>query len=150
MLLYLVAYVRDILKGLGAVLAGMRVTIRHLVTRPVTMQYPDEKWTMPREYRGMLACDTEACIACGLCAKACPADCIAYDGVKEAGKPRKTCTAFTVDYQRCMVCGLCVEACPTKALFHSHLYEISQFDRAGCRIDWKTRPIRNPFVEKAI
>jgi NADH-quinone oxidoreductase subunit I len=150
MVLYLAAYCRDIAKSLGSVLTGMKVTLRHLFLKPVTMQYPDEKWTMPRNFRGMIACDTEACIACMLCVKACPVDCIACEGVKEAGKPKKSCTRYVVDYQKCMVCGLCVEPCPTDAVFHSHLYETSQYDRKGCVIDWKQRPIRNPFVTKDV
>jgi NADH-quinone oxidoreductase subunit I len=146
MLLSVCAYCRGIVRGLGAVLVGMKVTLRHFFSRGVTMQYPDETWTMPRAFRGMLACDTDACIACLLCVKACPVDCITVEGVKEPGKAKKTCTKYVVDYQKCMVCGLCVEPCPTDAVFHSHRYETSGYDRKGCVIDWKGRTIRNPVA----
>jgi formate hydrogenlyase subunit 6/NADH:ubiquinone oxidoreductase subunit I len=144
------AYARAILQDLGTVLTGMKVTFRQFVSKPVTMQYPDEKWSMPRNFRGMIACDTDACIACGLCVKACPVGCITVDGVKEPGLPWKMCTVFVVDNQTCMVCGLCVDPCPTQAIFHSHLYETSQYDRAGCTINWKERTIRNPAAAEKV
>ena len=150
MILYLASYCRGIAKSLWAVMTGMKVTLRHFFGRAVTMQYPDEKWTMPRNFRGLLACDTDACIACLLCAKICPVDCITVEGVKEPGKSRKTCTRYIVDYQKCMFCGLCVEPCPTDAVFHSHLYETSQYGRKGCVINWKERTIRNPFVARNV
>lgn len=150
MMLYLAAYCRGIKNGLLAVLTGMKVTLRHLFIKPVTMQYPDEKWTMPKNYRGLVACDTDACIACMLCVKACPIDCITVEGVKEEGKTKKTCTKYVVDYQKCLVCGLCTESCPPKAVFHSHLYETSVYDRAECVIDWKGRTIRNPATAKSV
>jgi len=148
MVLYIAAYCRGIAKGLWAVLIGMKVTLRHLFKPPVTMQYPDETWTMPPAFRGQLACDVEACIACMLCVKACPVDCLTVEGVKEAGKAKKTCTKYVVDYRRCMVCGLCSEPCPTDAVFHSHVYEVSQLTRDACVIDWKGRTIRNPAAAK--
>jgi len=46
--------------------------------------------------------DPETCKKCGLCAKACPADCIAG----ELGK-----TVYEIDASKCIKCGSCETAC---------------------------------------
>ena len=38
------------------ILVGMKATLSHLIHyKPVTLQYPHEKRTLPENYRGMLA-----------------------------------------------------------------------------------------------
>ena len=37
---------------LPAVLGGFSVTLRHFFRKKVTMQYPEQKWTVPEGYRG--------------------------------------------------------------------------------------------------
>src|SRR4026208_2220225 len=60
------------------ILVGMKVTMSHMLHyKPVTMQYPHEKRTLPDNYRGMLALlryddGTEKCVGCDLCEAACP------------------------------------------------------------------------------
>ena len=59
----------------------MSITFKYLFRKPVTVQYPFEKVPMYPRYRGMHFLEryedgTERCVCCGLCAKACPADCI--------------------------------------------------------------------------
>jgi NADH-quinone oxidoreductase subunit H len=39
----------DVWEGFFTVLVGMRITWRHLFTKPVTLQYPSEKWPLPPE-----------------------------------------------------------------------------------------------------
>ena len=56
---------------------------------------------------GDLTCNKEACVFCGLCVKACPADAIKVD--------RKAKT-WEVDKDACAKCGACVEKCPKKCL----------------------------------
>ncbi len=124
------------LVGLKTVLIGMRITLKHLFTPPVTMHYPDERWKMPEAYRGLIKVDMDACIVCDLCMKACPVDCIDIQWKREPGVQGKIATKFTVDYQKCIVCGLCTEPCPTLAIFHSHEYEVCSYDRSPQIIDW--------------
>ncbi len=123
-------------EGLETVAVGMGVTMRHLFRKPVTMFYPEERWETPPNFRGLLKSDMEACIACELCAKACPVDCIRIEWAREPGKPGKIPVRFQIDYQKCMVCGLCVESCPTGAIWHSNEYENAAFNRVGLVIDW--------------
>ena len=44
------------------------------------------------------------CVACGLCAEACPKDCI------KEGQP------YTIDAAECVSCGVCADACPVSAI----------------------------------
>jgi formate hydrogenlyase subunit 6/NADH:ubiquinone oxidoreductase subunit I len=119
-------------------LKGLWVTLKVLFLPAITVQYPTEKMVPYPRFRGMLAYDSEACIACGMCVRACPSKCIAL--AKAAPAPAAPAPAegqpvvrsgpkiewYTIDYGRCNFCGLCEESCPTKpnkALWHSLDYE---------------------------
>ncbi|MGH2809419.1 MAG: hypothetical protein ACRDIA_00890, partial [Actinomycetota bacterium] len=73
-------YGTGLLKGLG-------ITLRHLVTPAVTMEYPDVHDTLPPRSRGVIALKTENCTVCMLCARECPDWCIYIEGHKEAREP---------------------------------------------------------------
>ncbi|MBI4564637.1 MAG: ferredoxin [Planctomycetes bacterium] len=132
----MVRWAADMVRGLYTVLVGMKITAGYLGRPPVTMHYPDEKWQMPENFRGLIKCDMDACIVCDLCVKACPVECITIDWKREAGKSGKIATRFVVDYQKCLYCGLCAEPCPTLAIFHSHEYENASYTREPQVIDW--------------
>jgi NADH-quinone oxidoreductase subunit I len=119
---------------------GMKLTLKALLTKPVTVNYPLERETPVPRARGVIALDTEACTVCMLCARECPDWCIYIEGHKEHVPPateggrvrtRATLDRFDIDYALCMYCGICVEVCPFDALFWSPEYEYSEHDISG-------------------
>jgi NADH-quinone oxidoreductase subunit I len=120
------------LKGL---LKGMWITLKELLKKPITVNYPVVKETPVPRARGVIALDPEACTVCMLCARECPDWCIYIEGHKEEVPPAKeggrvrtraTLDRFDIDYALCMYCGICVEVCPFDALFWSPDYEYSE------------------------
>lgn len=93
----------------------------------VTMQYPEEKWPLPANYRGAptLVKDEEGrekCVSCQLCEFVCPPRAIRITpGEIPASSPNahveKAPKEFEIDMLRCIYCGLCEEVCPEEAIF---------------------------------
>lgn len=116
--------IRPLIKGLG-------VTLRYFLDprKVVTMQYPDERWTPSPRFRGLHeqlrdGNDNEKCVACGLCAKVCPADCIHIESMEdETG--RRRAKSYEIEILRCIFCGYCEEACPVGAIHLGQHYELS-------------------------
>jgi NADH-quinone oxidoreductase subunit I len=112
-----------------------------------TEQYPRERPKIGERFRGAprLNLDPETgatlCIACELCALACPVDCIEVGSTRreitegEKTTKKKVLTTFTFDISRCMFCNLCVEACPTDCLELTQGFELAVYDRSGFRWD---------------
>lgn len=108
-----------------------------------TEQYPKVRAEVAPRFHGAprLNMDPEThdtlCIACNLCAIACPEDCIdviAMDiEITVAGKARKkkVLDGFIFDTSRCMFCALCQEACPTNCLELTQDFELATYSRAG-------------------
>jgi len=104
-------------------LQGLRVTFRYQDPKEIyTEQYPLERPQIAERYRGAPRLnvnpdtDETMCIACDLCALACPEHLIVVSSERNEKTRRKELTNFTYDLSRCMFCGLCEDACPTDAL----------------------------------
>jgi len=69
------------------------------------------------------------CIACDLCALACPERLITISSQRNAATKRKELITWTIDVSRCMFCGLCEDACPTDCLELSQDYEFATYKR---------------------
>src|SRR5436309_15978304 len=75
-------YFTNIFEGIKTVLIGMGITLRHLFTPAVTIQYPDVKLKLPERARNRLYVNMDDCIGCDQCSIACPVDCITITTVK--------------------------------------------------------------------
>src|SRR5437868_10286792 len=115
---------------------GLSVTLRHMLRRSVTQQYPEVRPDLPARSRGVIALVEENCTSCMLCARECPDWCIYIDSHKETlpapegGRPRQrnVLDRFAIDFSLCMYCGICIEVCPFDALFWSPSFEYSELD----------------------
>lgn len=107
--------------------------LRHTFRRPVTIQYPDEKIPLPPRFRGRIVLSrdpdgAERCVACYLCAAACPVDCIVLQAAEDQDG-RRYPAFFRINFSRCILCGFCEEACPTAAIQLTPDFEYGEYDR---------------------
>lgn len=63
--------------------------------------------TFKKDITGVVTCDLDGCIFCGLCMRNCP------QGVIKVDRPNKT---WEIDLDSCVKCGICIGKCPKKVL----------------------------------
>jgi len=122
-----------------ALFGGFKVTLRHFFQKKITMQYPEEKWTVPPAYRGApyLVKDQEGrtkCVSCQLCEFVCPPKAIRITppgpaGAPDAGNVEKGPKEFDINMLRCIFCGFCQEVCPEEAIFLMKDYSLTGLTR---------------------
>ena len=83
--------ITDVIESTKAIIQGMGVTLSYIPKQKWTVQYPEEPVTVQPRYRGqhLLHVDEngkEKCVACFLCAAACPSECI-YIVAKDDPRP---------------------------------------------------------------
>src|SRR5213592_2557119 len=130
------------------ILKGMAVTARNFVgsyfekDRLITVQYPEERSPLPENYRNFpfLIYDTDdaeaglRCVACKICEKECPPQCIYIIKSEDKkadymGKPQFYPAVFDIDISVCMSCQICVEVCPFEAIKMDKEFELSRRER---------------------
>lgn len=130
-------YFKAIAVGLWNLFLGLTVTIKYFFKKPVTRQYPEERLPLPERSRSMIKLiydpvkDEFNCVACMMCAKACPNNCITLTGKRHPDGKRRM-VDFHLDFSTCIFCGYCVEACGFDALtFVPEDYENSVYQRGA-------------------
>src|SRR3954468_18648232 len=127
---------------------GMAVTLRNFVgsyfvkERLITVQYPEERSPLPENYRNFpfLVHDGDdaaaglRCVACKICEKECPPQCIYIIKSEDKkpdylGKPQFYPAVFDIDISVCMSCQICVEVCPFEAIKMDKDFELSKRER---------------------
>ena len=116
-----------------SILSSLWHIFLHTFRRRATVQYPDRKRRLPPRWRGRIVLTRdpdglERCVACYLCAAACPVDCIALQAATDQGG-RRYPEFFRVNFSRCIFCGFCEEACPTYAIQLTPDFEMAEYRR---------------------
>ena len=133
---------------LGAgIIKGMVETARNFrrqLPRPerlTTVQYPEERdfraertrsqFSVSGFRRGTIRRAGLRCVACQICEKECPPQCIYIVKSKDKkpdyiGKPQFYPAIFDIDISVCMSCQICVEVCPFEAIKMDTEFELSR------------------------
>ncbi len=126
---------------LPQILGGLAVTGKHIVQsalgKTFTVEYPREQTIRSANYRGVHRLNKDEngrikCVACMLCATACPAHCIDIVGATAPDSwndREKYPENFVIDELRCIYCGMCEEACPVDAIELTSLYDLTGLSR---------------------
>ena len=114
-------YILEIVKGLV-------LTLKQVFRPKFTRQYPEERWNPPAAFRGRPVLveedGVERCVACGLCARVCPALAIEVQASETELPKERYPVKFEINMLRCIFCGFCEEACPEEAIIMSDEYEL--------------------------
>ena len=132
------------------IIKGLAETARNFVgsyveaDRLTTVQYPEERLPAKEAARNFpfLVFDGHdphagmRCVACQICEKECPPQCIYIEKSKDKkpdyiGKPQFYPKIFDIDVSVCMSCQICVEVCPFEAIKMDTEFELSNSDRFG-------------------
>ena len=123
----------SIIQGVGTQLRSLAMVFSHAWRPRETLNYPEEAVYVPPRYRGRIVLTRdpdgdERCVACNLCAVACPVGCISLQK-SEREDGRWYPEFFRINFSRCIFCGLCEEACPTTAIQLTPDFELGEYRR---------------------
>jgi NADH-quinone oxidoreductase subunit I len=157
------AYLPEILKGLALtarhffrnlwfhLLASLGLAKRERAM--VTIAYPEVRRPTPFNARSRHRLTrredgSPRCVACMMCATACPADCIFIEAEEHPDPAlEKRPRTFDIDLSKCVFCGFCVEACPEDAIrMDTAVFELAFHDRRGLVVDKDFLLNADPFA----
>jgi NADH-quinone oxidoreductase subunit I len=132
------------MSDLWSLMVGLRVTGKYFLEPQRTVRYPWKAVENIDTYKAHLILNSTPkdptkprCISCGMCALACPSNCLTVvkrkapkptpeeekaiaeakaKGEKPKDKTPKDPEKFLYDYTLCSLCGTCMENCPVGAL----------------------------------
>lgn len=117
------------------IIEGLWWTFLRIWKKPYTQQFPEVRRFPKGGYRGIHRLNKDhkgniKCVACFMCATACPSKCITITAAEAPWDDRdKYPEIFQIDELRCIFCGLCEQACPENAISLTPLYEFVRHDR---------------------
>lgn len=133
----------------SGLIQGLAVTAKNFVgsfhdpERFTTVEYPEQKPPIAENYRNFPFLVSEnaedpmgtlRCVACQICEKECPPQCIYIEKSKDkkpdaTGKLQLYPAVFDIDLSVCMSCQICVEVCPFDAIKMDKEFELAPSDR---------------------
>ncbi len=157
---------------LPSVIMGLMLTFKHIFRKKRTLQYPEkrrEEVAVPdgglrgKNYRGLHRLNKDdqgrvECVACFMCATACPANCIDIVGDEAPWPDReKYPVSFVIDELKCIYCGMCEYACPVDAIELTPVYNTTGLSRDEMMFDKEKlleqydktidiKPRKNPLI----
>src|ERR1700737_3071902 len=129
------------MRYLPAIFQGLITTTKHLFKKKLTQEFPEQQPKLPPHYRGVHRLNRDEtnrvkCVACYMCATACPAHCIDIVAAPSPWPDReKYPETFVIDELRCIYCGMCEEACPVDAIELTSLYDLTALSREEMMFD---------------
>ena len=116
-----------------SLLKGLWIIILHTFRKRETILSPEKKPRLRPRWRGRIILSRdpdgeERCVACYLCAAACPVDCISLQAT-QSEDGRRYPEFFRINFSRCIFCGFCEEACPTYAIQLTPDFEMCEYHR---------------------
>ncbi len=138
-------YFGRIAKVSRSIVIGLGTTWRYFVNYKeelVTIQYGSEKYApqgnyLPPRHRGIHYLESEKCIQCNICAKACPVDCIEMEGTRDGDLDgawqgdKVQISKFVIDLNKCIFCNLCCEPCPKQCIHMGQEFDFASYTRAN-------------------
>jgi len=124
-------YFEELYTGSKSLAIGLGITLKNFFQPVVTMQYPYVSVKMPARFRGHieLVPDEETgapkCVACMMCVKGCPSNCITVVGKKKESGKGKEPAEYILNFTTCSLCGQCVESCKFGAITFSKDYNLA-------------------------
>lgn len=125
----------EFLKAINTILRSIWMVAMQAFSKRETKMYPDHADIIcSNRNRGRIVLTRdelgrERCVACNLCAVACPVGCISLQKEESTIDGRWYPKFFRINFSRCIFCGMCEEACPTAAIQLTSDFEMSDFKR---------------------
>lgn len=101
------------------------IVFKHLLKKPVTLEYPEKRKILPEKFRGK-PCLKSGCVKCGTCIRVCPSGAIKLDD-----------NNIIFDLEKCILCGNCSFYCPKSVIEMSKDFELATCDKKDLKLIYK-------------